>query len=230
MKHINQDCGSSCGPASLKMIMAAAGYRDDLSIQDIFAIAPTKIGGTPWPRMSGIMRKLGIKHSITASTPLSYFKHQPANKAWMLAVYYGNIKHWIVLKEFKNGMFHVLDPADTEKQYSEQELTRIFVPRNSLAIEFDLEDLLGETPAYDTRDADGGYVMDIVDQNQMRLYDDSNFIFGKKGRKCELSEIESEEPIDEDYIYCLTEEDLPGKENLFAYSIDKPLYIYIRYK
>lgn len=228
MKHINQDCGSSCGPASLKMIMAAAGYRDDLSIQDIFTIAPTKIGGTPWPRMSGIMRKLGIKHSITAPTPLSYFKHQPTNKTWMLAVYYGNIKHWIVLKEFKNGMFHVLDPADTEKQYSEQELQRIFAHRNSLCIEFDLDDLLGETPPYDVRDEDGSYVMDIVDRHQMRLYDDSNFIFGKRGRLAEVSEVESDSPIEEDYIYSLTDQPPHPSESLFAYSQDKS--IHIRYK
>ena len=74
MRHINQNCGSSCGPTSLKMIMMEAGYKDNLGIQDIFGMSPTKIGGTPWPRMSNIISELGIKHKVMANVSLDYFK------------------------------------------------------------------------------------------------------------------------------------------------------------
>jgi hypothetical protein len=229
MKHLNQTCGSSCGPTSLKMIMSVVGYREDLGIQDIFSMAPTKIGGTPWPRMSQIIRKLGIKHRVMAEVPLSYFMTAPKDKVWMLAVYCGNIKHWVVLNGYKNGIYTVFDPADTIIEYTKQELYNIFDNRNSLVIEFDLNDFLGESEVYDVFDRNGDYVMKYVDKNQMRLIEDSNYLFGKTGKKVEsVDEIYTDE-IEDDYIYGIFNHDeIFYNKYIFAVSEDK--VILLRYK
>jgi len=220
MEHLNQNCGSSCGPTSLKMIMNKAGYRTDLGIQDVFSIGEIRIGGTPWHRMSKIIRKLNIKHKIMCSVKLDYFKNQPDNKIWMLAVYYDTIKHWVVLRGYENGFFVVYDPADTIKEYSYSELNSIFHPRNSLAIEFDLDDFIGQSEDYIIRDNDDDFVMDHVDKYQMRLLEDSNFIFGKKGKKVEtLSDIYNTTEHDCDYIWGVFDKnDILSNDYIFGYN------------
>lgn len=217
MKHINQNCGSSCGPTSLKMIMMSVGYMNNMGIQDIFSMAPTKIGGTPWSRMCQIIRKLNIKHKVLYKTPISYFKKQTENKVWMLSVYYGDIKHWVVLK-IENHRLIVLDPADTIKIYTDKSLGDIFYTRGGLAIEFDMNDFNGESINYETHDDDGDYIMNYVDKMKMRLLEDSNFIFGLKGKKVKkLSDFNGD--IKADYIYGIFDYgDLASNENIFAYN------------
>lgn len=227
MKHLNQNCGSSCGPTSLRMIMSAVGYREELGIQDIFDMSPTRIGGTPWPRMHNIIKRLGIKHRVMAETPLNYFLQNP-DKVWMLAVYYGNIKHWVVLKTV-GGKFIVYDPADTVKEYGYKELYNIYECRNSLAIEFDLSDFLGQSNDQTTRDDDGDYVMDHVNENQMVLIEDSNFIFGKKGRRVMTTEEIYEADFEEDYIYGIfSNSEILYKDFIFARSGEKTILLRFR--
>ena len=229
MRHINQNCGSSCGPTSLKMIMMEAGYKENLGIQDIFGMSPTKIGGTPWPRMSKIIRDLGIKHKVMANVSLDYFKTAPENKVWMLAVYCGQIKHWVVLQGYKDNYYLILDPADTIKEYTKNELYSIFGNRNSLVIEFDLDDFLGDSPNYETHDKDGDYVMNYVNEYQMRLTEDSNYIFDKLGKKVDSVEEIFKGDIDTDYIYGVFDEDeVIYDKYIFGYSNDK--IILLRFK
>lgn len=231
MKHINQNCGSSCGPTSLKMIMMEAGYKDELGIQDIFSMSPTKIGGTPWPRMSKIIRDLNIKHKIMVDVPLSYFKIADKNKVWMLAVYFGDIKHWVVLQKCVGDYYLILDPADTVKEYSKSELYNIFASRNSLAIEFDLNDFLGTSPNYETHDLNGDYVMNYVDEYKMRLLEDSNYIYGKLGEKVDsIEEIyKGDFTSGCDYIYGVFDsDDVIYDKYIFGYSNDK--IILLRYE
>lgn len=227
MKHLNQNCGSSCGPTSLRMIMSSVGYREELDIQDIFDMSPTRVGGTPWPRMHNIIRKLGIKHKVMVETPLDYFLQNP-NKVWMLAVYHGNIKHWVVLKTTGNKLM-VYDPADTIKEYSYKELYNIFNCRNSLAIEFDTADFFGKSKDQNTIDEDGDYVMDHVDNNEMVLIEDSNFIFGKKGRRVYTTEEIYEADFTEDYIYGIfNNEEIFYKDFIFARSGKKTILLRFR--
>jgi ABC-type bacteriocin/lantibiotic exporter with double-glycine peptidase domain len=229
MIHINQDCGSSCGPTSLKMIMVKVGYKDNLDIQDIFAMSSTKIGGTPWSRMSKIIRDLNIKHKVIVDVPLSYFKTIAENKIWMLSVYYSGIKHWVVLKKSAGDYYLIFDPADTIKEYSKSELYNIFSGRNSLVIEFDLDDFLGSSVNYETHDLNGDYVMNYVDKYKMILLEDSNFIFDKLGKKVESIEEIYEGDFESDYIYGLFDyNDVVYDKYIFGYSIDK--IILLRYK
>jgi hypothetical protein len=229
MRHINQNCGSSCGPTSLKMIMMEAGYKDNLRIQDIFGMSPTKIGGTPWPRMSNIISELGIKHKVMANVSLDYFKTAPENKVWMLAVYHGQIKHWVVLQGCEDNYYLILDPADTAKEYTKNELYSIFGNRNSLVIEFDLNDFLGGSPNYETHDKDGDYVMNYVNEYQMRLTEDSNYIFDKLGKKVDSVEEIFKGDIDTDYIYgVFNEDEVIYDKYIFGYSNDK--IILLRFK
>lgn len=220
MEHLNQNCGSSCGPTSLKMIMNKAKYREDLGIQDIFSIGEVRIGGTPWHRMSKIINSLNIKHKIMCGVRLDYFKNQPPNKIWMLGVYYGDIKHWVVLKGYERGYFIIYDPADSIKEYSYSELNSIFYPRNSLFIEFDLDDFIGKSSNYIVRDDDGDFVMDYVDKYQMRLLEDSNFIFNKVGLRMQsTNDIYQDSVNNADYIWGIfKKEDVLLDDYIFAYS------------
>jgi hypothetical protein len=226
MLHINQNCSSSCGPTSLKMIMIGADYKNNLETQDIFNMAPTKIGGTPWPRMSKIIRDLGIKHKVISDVSLSYFKTAPKNKVWMLSVYYGSSKHWVVLQSFIENYYLVLDPASTVKKYTEENLSSIFTNRNSLVIEFDLNDFLGESPNYESHDEDGDYVMNYIDKYQMRLKGDSNFLFNKLGKKIDSVKEFVEKNIDTDYIYGVFDySEINSEKYIFGFSYDKVLFL-----
>ena len=178
IKHLNQDCGSSCGPTSLKMLMSTINYKDNLSIQDIFSMGKTKVGGAPWYRMTKIINDLNIKHKILSDTTTDYFKNKPSNIKWMVAVYYSNqIKHWVVLSDYneKDNTFLILDPAGDESYISKKELEYMYNPRNGLVIEFDMDDFIGTSFTYNYP------IMDSVDDNEFRLNLDSNWIFGLNG-------------------------------------------------
>ena len=206
MEHLNQNCGYSCGPTSLKMIMQEVGYRNDLGIQDILKISHTKIGGTFWSRMSWIIRKLNIKHKVISVT-LNYFKNQPSNKVWMLSIFYGKIKHWVVLEKYEKNMFKILDPADTIKYFTYNELYSDFESRNSIAIEFDLNDFIGTSENFETHDKDGDFVMNYVEKYNMMPVEDSNFIFNKLGKKVStIEEISDLDNFETDYIYGVFDE------------------------
>ena len=114
----------------------------------------------------------------------------------------------------------------TVKEYGYKELYNIYECRNSLAIEFDLSDFLGQSNEQTTRDDDGDYVMDHVNENQMVLIEDSNFIFGKKGRRVMTTEEIYEADFEEDYIYGIfSNSEILYKDFIFARSGEKTILL-----
>ena len=222
MKHITQNCESSCGPTSLKMIMMIQEYRNDLNIQDIFNLGGTKISGTPWHRMSRIIKTLNIKHDIKINTKIR--KLRDKNKVWMVSTHSGGIRHWVVLKEYNNGNYIVYDPISSVLKYDEDEINDLMSNRNYLSIEFNLNDFYGTSDDFRTFDDDGNYIMNFVDEYEMLLLKDSNYIFSKKGLL--VNDIRKQKKVNNiDYIYSIHNiSDIKDDfvyDYIFAQSIDK---------
>lgn len=231
VRHLNQTCGSSCGPASLKMLMSTVDYKNELNIQQVFDMAPTRVGGTPWARMHSIIKRLNIKGKMLFNLKVDYFKGKNDNKKWMLSIYYADtIKHWVVLDRYdeKTKKFIINDPAGERKEWSEEELKYTFYKRGGLAIEFDLNDFTGkiETELPD--------IMKIVDKEEMRLNIDSNWVLPYSGNETNWEEfkniIDNRNHYKDDYYYTLIKREFIGSDYkyqsyIFGYNADNFLMI-----
>ena len=135
IKHIYQPDDISCGPTCLKMIFDHLN-TGVITIEDIKKICGTNdIKGTTLEDMIVGLNHLGIKHEIPVlnneKEAIAYLnKALSNNNPVILRTLTKEIKHWVIATEFDGGYYEIKDPWLGEIKYNEQQLIKIWKPRD----------------------------------------------------------------------------------------------------
>jgi len=142
MQHIFQPNGISCGPTSLKMVAEMHGCAhgtDVLMLSDLMGI--DSLTGTTDERMVKGLKGVG----------LDYVEHNPGSiesliqalqndSTVLLRTSFSGMKHWIVASRYvDNGKFEIYDPAQGVYEFSAEQVTQVWEPRNYQAFEIPKE-------------------------------------------------------------------------------------------
>ena len=134
-EHISQPTGHSCGPTCMKMV-------HDYFIGDVFqtdeiceACGTDWVVGTPPDKLITGLDWMGIEyqHHISMEEPYDFLRNVFSNNniAIVRTITHG-VPHWIVVRGWDDdkGVFIVNDPWLGPKEYTEEQLEEVWVPRD----------------------------------------------------------------------------------------------------
>lgn len=140
IKHYYQPTGNSCGPACIFMVSQhinpSSKMTDNLAnlmIDEISEICGTDwVVGTPPERMDKGMKLLKLKFVEYLGSPRPYdLLHNviKSDNYPILRTITKGVPHWIIVQDYNDDGYEVLDPWLGEIFYSKSELDDIWSPR-----------------------------------------------------------------------------------------------------
>jgi hypothetical protein len=133
--YLKQTSGINCGPTSLKMLLDYYKKMDNISIDELTQIMEVDMdSGTTDIRMKKGLDfcDLNYLQIITNDKDaLNLLKNYVKNdRKILLRTLTHGIKHWVVVYDYKDGLFSVADPWFGKIIYNEKQIYSIWKPRN----------------------------------------------------------------------------------------------------
>lgn len=136
--HHFQPTGNSCGPTCLKMALShlVEGHVSTFtpSIQEIYDLCGTDwVVGTPPDRMETAMLALNVKFVEYIKSPRPYDLLKQViddNNVPILRTITQNVPHWIIISDYSQNTYSVLDPWLGQISYTEEQLDEIWKVRD----------------------------------------------------------------------------------------------------
>jgi predicted double-glycine peptidase len=136
INYYEQPTGNTCGPACLKMAHSSIyGLQNttQITIELIGEMCGTDwIVGTPPERMIAGLTGLGLEYviHINEENPFELLqKTIDDGKINVLRTLTQGMPHWIIVENYVDDIYNVLDPWLGRLQYTKEQLTEIWSPR-----------------------------------------------------------------------------------------------------
>lgn len=143
IKHYYQPTGNSCGPTCLYMVIEYILNKENdfpfdveikHNIKDICDMCGTDwIVGTPPDKMEKGMKALSIKYIEYISSPRPYELLKQVIDDGNIAIIRtitDSVPHWIIISDYSEDVFNILDPWKGERKGEEKDLDKIWKLRD----------------------------------------------------------------------------------------------------
>ena len=133
--HSKQTTGINCGPTSLKMLLNYYDVNINPPIDELTEIMEVDIeAGTTDVRMAKGLDYCEINHKqikVDDNESLTFLKNYIKNdRKILLRTLTRGAKHWVVVYDYKDDLFLVVDPWLGKIKYNEKQIYNIWKPRN----------------------------------------------------------------------------------------------------